>query len=206
MIPTADGNSKVNYELDWPLNNSYHAPLHESNGFHAVASQSLLHLIRQRLPQPTKFLRCDEADTIIYPLAQFSPLLDTNLSTATQTLETTLYRLSNGLSTSNWLFTAGYFKPTERLMKLLLGIRATGTVLIASPQANGFFNSKGLSRLLPAAYTRFAQRFLQHISAAGRDSDMPLREWQRGTNGEPGGWTYHAKEFWSLFLVTLPLN
>jgi CDP-diacylglycerol--glycerol-3-phosphate 3-phosphatidyltransferase len=25
---------------------------------------------------------------------------------------------------------------------------------------------------------------------------VTLHEWQKGTNGEPGGWTYHAKGLW----------
>jgi CDP-diacylglycerol--glycerol-3-phosphate 3-phosphatidyltransferase len=34
----------------------------------------------------------------------------------------------------------------------------------------------------------------------GKERSIELKEWRRGTVGEPGGWTYHAKGLW----VTLP--
>jgi CDP-diacylglycerol--glycerol-3-phosphate 3-phosphatidyltransferase len=35
------------------------------------------------------------------------------------------------------------------------------------------------------------------VAASPRQSDsIVLKEWRRGTVGEPGGWTYHAKGLW----------
>jgi CDP-diacylglycerol--glycerol-3-phosphate 3-phosphatidyltransferase len=75
-----------------------------------------------------------------------------------------------------------------------------GTVVTASPWANGFYGSKGVSGLLPPAYTLLSRRFLQKIISAGKAADITLKEWRSGTVGQPGGWTYHAKGVW----VTLP--
>lgn len=41
-----------------------------------------------------------------------------------------------------------------------------------------------------------SRRFLERAKKAGRGEDVELREWRRGTIGEEGGWTYHAKGLW----------
>lgn len=71
-----------------------------------------------------------------------------------------------------------------------------GTILTASPWANGFYGSPGISGMLPAAYTCLSARFLDHVASAQRSHAIQLKEWRRGTVGEPGGWTYHAKGLW----------
>ncbi len=111
-------------------------------------------------------------------------------------------------SGARWLFTAGYFNIHPSLSSLLIASTATsqkasstrGTVLTASPWANGFYGSPGISGMLPAAYTHLSARFLDRVAAAQATNSIQLKEWRRGTVGEPDGWTYHAKGLW----VTLP--
>ena len=50
--------------------------------------------------------------------------------------------------------------------------------------------------MLPAAYTHLSRRFLERVSLAGKGDGIQLLEWRKGTVGEPGGWTYHAKGIW----------
>ena len=119
----------------------------------------------------------------------------------------------------NWIFTAGYFNIDTEISQLLIESAASRndgkphaqsteqvnsgppcTVITASPWANGFYGSAGISGMLPAAYTLLSRRFLRNVASAGRASSIQLKEWRRGTVGEPGGWTYHAKGLW----VTLP--
>ena len=50
--------------------------------------------------------------------------------------------------------------------------------------------------MLPAAYTHLSRRFLERVSRAGKADAIKLLEWRKGTVGEPGGWTYHAKGIW----------
>jgi CDP-diacylglycerol---glycerol-3-phosphate 3-phosphatidyltransferase len=123
------------------------------------------------------------------------------------------------LRNCNWTFTAGYFNIDPEISSLLvesapapetakpstpLSEHAPSappcTVITASPWANGFYGSAGISGMLPAAYTLLSRRFLRNVAAGGRESSIQLKEWRRGTVGEPGGWTYHAKGLW----VTLP--
>ena len=119
------------------------------------------------------------------------------------------------------MFTAGYFNIDPEISQLLIESTPTSTpesaktlasstavvhfqspctVITASPWANGFYGSAGISGMLPAAYTLLSRRFLRNVASAGRESSIQLKEWRRGTVGEPGGWTYHAKGLW----VTLP--
>lgn len=60
-------------------------------------------------------------------------------------------------------------------------------------QANGFLNSRGVSKYIPSAYTYLTHRFYSEAMARagpGGESHIELREWQRP------GWTYHAKGIW----------
>lgn len=71
-----------------------------------------------------------------------------------------------------------------------------GTVLAASPWANGFYGSPGVSSMLPDAYTHLAASFLHRVAKNNRSKGIQLKEWRRGTVNEPDGWTYHAKGLW----------
>ncbi|PWN48333.1 hypothetical protein IE53DRAFT_389472 [Violaceomyces palustris] len=82
-------------------------------------------------------------------------------------------------------------------------------ILCASPRANGFFGSKGVSGWIPQGYTLLEKRFWQDLrsnrrlapppsspspnpsgpSEKGR-SGVEIREWFKE------GWTYHAKGIW----------
>ncbi|KIY51771.1 hypothetical protein FISHEDRAFT_18639, partial [Fistulina hepatica ATCC 64428] len=88
--------------------------------------------------------------------------------------------------------TSGYFAlPDDHQIMLLDISRAlTCRIVVASPQANGFFDSAGLSRLIPEAYTHLEKQFSSAITRFGRDLRVRLVEWAKGT------WTYHAKGLW----------
>ncbi|ERF68183.1 hypothetical protein EPUS_05264 [Endocarpon pusillum Z07020] len=149
---------------------------------------------------------------------------DYEFASYTSTEKPTLIKLLRSLAENpelrncNWTFTAGYFNIDPEISQLLIESAPESaktlvrvpeqsthsqppcTVITASPWANGFFGSAGISGMLPAAYTLLSRRFLRDVAAAGRESSIHLKEWRRGTVGEPGGWTYHAKGLW----VTLP--
>ncbi|KDN50973.1 hypothetical protein RSAG8_00602, partial [Rhizoctonia solani AG-8 WAC10335] len=73
----------------------------------------------------------------------------------------------------------------------LIDITTAYRIVAASPSANGFLGSKGISGRIPEGYTLLEQRFWRRVLAAHRqwdgDGGIELREWQRP------GWTYHAK-------------
>ncbi|KAF9246245.1 hypothetical protein BU15DRAFT_40407 [Melanogaster broomeanus] len=93
--------------------------------------------------------------------------------------------------------TSGYFGLYKPYQDLILRSSVRCDIIAASPKANGFYGSRGLSGLIPEGYTLLEQRFMRAVQAAGRltgmgdgDNAVRLSEWERP------GWTYHAKGIW----------
>ncbi|CAO3613127.1 unnamed protein product [Cunninghamella blakesleeana] len=89
--------------------------------------------------------------------------------------------------------TSGYFNFTNRYKQFILNTRAIFKFITASPEANGFFNSKGVSRYLPPAYTYIEKQFYRQVLKSGRQDTITIEEYKRP------GWTYHAKGLWIQF-------
>ena len=156
----------------------------------------------QQFIQPAALTSCEfTADepptTIVYPLIQLTPLLTTSQSTEQPAVNALLEMLEDkDHSDTRWVFTAGYFNVFADYRARLLRALGNGTVITASPDANGFYKSRGPSGMLAAGYTLLSRRFLVDVGKAGRESMIKLREWRKGRYGEPGRWTYHAKGIW----------
>ncbi|RKF61877.1 CDP-diacylglycerol--glycerol-3-phosphate 3-phosphatidyltransferase [Erysiphe neolycopersici] len=193
-----NSNSIDKYRLEWPASNLAPSPLVSPSHFVSESSKVLMQM--QVLRANENFAeKSDTFDTVIYPIVQLKPLSchhDSStefpaLKLILSTLTSTCYR------NSSWMFTAGYFNPTQALTELLLSTSSSSnTVITASPWANGFYGSKGVSGLIPSAYTFLLHRFLQIIQRKNRTKDIAVKEWRHGTVGEPDGWTYHAKGIW----------
>lgn len=209
VLPDKKGAS--GYLLDWPTTNGAPSPLEDPEDFISASSVSLSRLIQPSKSNPL-ITSPSENRTFVYPVAQFTPLLKPDQSTEFPVVSNILNALSTnpGLKDSRWLFTAGYFNIHPVLSSLLIASTTKasspesptnqGTILTASPWANGFYGSPGVSGMLPAAYTHLSARFLDRVAEAQRTNSIQLKEWRKGTVGEPGGWTYHAKGLW----ITLP--
>jgi CDP-diacylglycerol--glycerol-3-phosphate 3-phosphatidyltransferase len=192
-------NEPAGYTMEWRHDNPGPSPLLDPKAFRAQATaslDSLIHLATLAEKQPLS------TSTVVYPLLQFTPLLSPDTSTELPAVRTILSALGTpALANSSWTFTAGYFNMTPEVRTLLLNSNpAHATVISASPWANGFYGSKGVSGMLPAAYSLLSRRFLDAVSRKGLSSQVTLKEWRRGTVNEADGWTYHAKGLW----VTLP--
>lgn len=191
VIPSQEA---AGFTLTWPQSNSAPSPLDNPKSFISSTTNSLQALIAPSETPPA----AEFADTRVYMLGQMSQVMSPDTSTELPVITRMLEMLAApALCGSSWTFTAGYFNPAPSLTKLLLNTASTNnTVITAAPQANGFFGSKGVSGLLPDAYTLLLRRFLHTVHHSGRDGDITLKEWRHGTVGEPGGWTYHAKGLW----------
>jgi CDP-diacylglycerol--glycerol-3-phosphate 3-phosphatidyltransferase len=196
-IQPSDKQGSGGYTMAWPSSNPAPSPIDSPSDFKANASKHLSHLLtpsnspaRQASASPS---------TTIYPVLSLVPLLDT--STELPALTTILTSLTRPPFTgSTWTFTAGYFNMTSSFRRLLLFTRpASATVLTAHPHANGFYGSKGISGMLPDAYTHLAKQFLRKVKYEGLSSSVTLKEWKFGKVNEEGGWTYHAKGLWVSF-------
>lgn len=207
MLP--DKQNESGYLLSWPSSNGAPSPLDDAETFTSAASVSLSRLI-QAPKSSTTASSPSKDQTFVYPVAQFTPLMKPDHSTEFPAVTGILTSLCTvpELKNSRWLFTAGYFNMHPVLSSLLISSTESssdsptnqGTVLTASPWANGFYGSPGVSGMLPAAYTHLSARFLDRVAEAQRTNSIQLKEWRKGTVGEPDGWTYHAKGLW----VTLP--
>ncbi|KIW76022.1 hypothetical protein Z517_10767 [Fonsecaea pedrosoi CBS 271.37] len=218
------------FELLSPHERGYPDPLWHTKRFKAYAKEILEPLIHKKARQKMFPVEFTQQKTFVYPLAQFDillgapkniGLLDYEFAQYTSTEKPAITKLLTNLAEderlhkSTWTFTAGYFNIDPDICKLLIAAAPDGpsavqpglkafekacTVITASPWANGFYGSPGVSGMLPAAYTLLSRRFLRIVSNAGKGDVIQLKEWRRGTVGEPGGMTYHAKGLW----VTLP--
>ncbi|KAH7369390.1 hypothetical protein B0T11DRAFT_223827 [Plectosphaerella cucumerina] len=187
---------KAGFELFWPESNPAPSPLEHPNQFIKKTTKAIDALISVKGQEPPA---AQEKDTRVYMLAQMAQLMKPDTSTELPAITHVLKTLAlPQYAGSSWTFTAGYFNPAPSLTKLLLATASTNnTVITASPQANGFYKSPGVSGLLPDAYTLLARRFVRAVHQHGRDGDIVLKEWRYGTVGTPGGWTYHAKGLWA---------
>ncbi|KAI1358894.1 hypothetical protein F5Y08DRAFT_350184 [Xylaria arbuscula] len=193
------------FRLQWPSTNAAPSPLEQPAEYVSKSTEIVNKLIslgdgKAGLPSPDQ--SPSSKDTTVYMLGQLSQLMRPDTSTELPVVIQLLKTLAKPeYSGSSWTFTAGYFNPDPTLRNLLLSTASeNNTVITASPQANGFYGSKGVSGLLPGAYTYLARRFLRQVHHRKRDSSIVLKEWRKGTVGEPEGWTYHAKGLW----ITLP--
>jgi CDP-diacylglycerol--glycerol-3-phosphate 3-phosphatidyltransferase len=205
-----DPQDESNYVLEWPTTNGAPSPLDSPQDFIAYSSTYLSPIIQATENEPAR--PSEASQTYVYPVSQFTSLLQPNDTSTEFPAVTTVLRLlssSSAFTGARWLFTAGYFNIHPVLSSLLISSTTTasntpsttqGTVLTASPWANGFYGSSGISGMLPAAYTHLSARFLDRVAAAQATNSIQLKEWRKGTVGTPGGWTYHAKGLW----VTLP--
>ena len=184
LLPTTGEKDSGTYSLSWPSSNPAPSPLIDPAAYIKVTTKILLPLASPSIPpQPPS-----SSQTVsVYPLLCHPPTLNNELPVIRAVLS---YRML-----STYTFTAGYFNPHPLVTSALLSCPAIGKVLTASPSANGFYKSAGVSGLLPSAYTHLSLRFLQAVRKA--NANIQLREWQRGTVGQPGGWTYHAKGLWT---------
>ena len=217
------------FELVTPHARGLPDPVWHSKRYQAYAKQLLEPLIHPRARQKILPVEFTKDKTFVYPLAQFDVLLgqpkrraflDFEVGSITSTEKPVLegvldhFAQDGNLRPSTWTFTAGYFNIDPDICSMLIAAapdpaalqpakaaaEKSCTVITASPWANGFYGSKGVSGMLPAAYTLLSRRFLKTVADEGKDNVIQLKEWRRGTVGEPDGMTYHAKGLW----ITLP--
>lgn len=187
LRPSANEES---YTLTWPTSNPAPSPLSNPREYTKAATSILLPLVSP--PKNPSPIPPAPLTTSIYPIFSHPPTINTELP-ALRTLFSS--------PVASYTFTAGYFNPHPLITSSIIACSSPptsspATILTAHPLANGFYNSPGISGLLPAAYTHLSLRFLQ----ASRGANIHLREWQRGSSvsvGQPNdGWTYHAKGLW----------
>jgi CDP-diacylglycerol--glycerol-3-phosphate 3-phosphatidyltransferase len=187
----SDNTSK--FKLIWPSSNPLPNPTKDWKSFVSKSSSILEELLKLKRNQSN--VGINQGLTYVYPVSQFTPLFAKDHSTEKKSVLTLLDFLKD--ASINWHFTAGYFNMLPEIKRKLLQLQSKGTVITASPLANGFYKSTGVSGWLPDAYLYLSKVFLRDVHKAKRDSSIQLREWKRGTVNTEGGWSYHAKGLWA---------
>lgn len=200
QLLTSSKNS-TGFRLSWPSSNKSCEPDLNLHRFISDSSFLLEPLLKQHeLSSFEEFSDTNNFDTIIYPVSQFTPLLQTQNDLSTE--KPAILRLLSYLDSTKikWWFTAGYFNMLPEIQERLLNGHASGTVITASAQANSFYKSSGVSYYIPQAYLLIAKKFLEEIKRRGKENLISLYEWKNGIVNTTGGWSYHAKGLW----ITVP--
>ncbi|OAQ36411.1 phospholipase D/nuclease [Linnemannia elongata AG-77] len=130
-------------------------------------------------------------DTTLHPLIQMGPLGIRQDERVTLSVLDHILHDQELEGSAKVFITSGYFNFEKRYSQSIIHTKAANVGLIAaSPEANGFFNSAGISKYIPPAYTLIEQRFFNDAKAAGNADRIKIEEYARK------GWTYHAKGLW----------
>ncbi|KAI7862237.1 hypothetical protein BDF14DRAFT_1858466 [Spinellus fusiger] len=130
-------------------------------------------------------------DTAIFPAIQMGPLgIRQDEKMTMELLEINNRQKSEKEDWWTFHLTSGYFNFTDRYKTCILRTRAYFRFITASPEANGFFGSKGISKFLPPAYTHIEREFYRNVERLGKQDAISIEEYRRP------GWTYHAKGLW----------
>ena len=81
---------------------------------------------------------------------------------------------------SNVILAAGYFNLTKDYSKSIIETsKANYKIIFSSPEANGFFEAKGVSRFIPIIYSNIEEEFFRRIKKVKQDSRISLHEYNR---------------------------
>ena len=197
LLTTSNPKGYQNFRLSWPTSNKSCEPELNLHRFLADSSLLLEPLLKQHhMEDFEEFDNTDDADTIVYAVSQFTPLLQRHHAVSTE--KPAILRLLSFLDSPKiqWWFTAGYFNMLPQIQEKLLSGLASGTLITASIKANPFYKSPGATYYIPEAYLLIHKKFLEQIKKRGKEQLIKLYEWQKGEVNTAGGWSYHAKGIW----------
>lgn len=231
------GGKNDTFTLSWPTSNPAPSPLLNPQAYLKATTALLRPLVSPLPPSPPSepspsphIPQTTSTTTSIYPIISHPPTLNTELPA--------LRALFSSGAISSYTFAAGYFNPHPLITSSLITCSSSSSsspssssslsppnipiptptspknkILTAHPSANGFYHSRGLSGLLPAAYSHLSLLFLRSIPPESQ-SQMRLYEWQRPSTPtlpltqppqpQPppqNPWTFHAKGLW-LYLIS----
>ncbi|KAG5644184.1 hypothetical protein DXG03_009025 [Asterophora parasitica] len=190
------------YTLHWSDSHTHPHHIHqkaEAALSRFQASNRTIHQLEPSRDEKEIATSSDSDNVILFPVIQAGQFNVREEESALALLFRHL-RASKATSTSDSRplvdLTSGYFGLYQPYQDFVLAHDVDTRIVAASPKANGFFGSNGISGRIPEGYTLLEQRFMKAVKRAGRvwdrsaGSGVQLSEWERP------GWTYHAKGIW----------
>ncbi|KAG6840927.1 hypothetical protein C0991_003185 [Blastosporella zonata] len=183
--PAPHSYSHEGYFLDWSDPKTHPHEIHgkaEAALSSFQSAQRTIHGLNEKRLVSTK--KSGGSDSVLlFPVIQAGQF---NIREEESALALLFRSLAGGRSLVD--LTSGYFGLSKPYQHLVLVNDVLTRIVAASPKANGFFGSKGISGRIPEGYTLLEQRFMSAVKRTGRLSGVELTEWEKD------GWTYHAKE------------
>ena len=146
---------------------------------------SLMNNYRTNHPKPQSL---SDDQVLIVPLIQMGVF---NLN---YDRDFNVYLYSHLPNNSKLLLATSYFNMTHEYEKELIDRKRSDTMislLTASPQANGFYGSRGISQYVPDGYTANEREFVENAERKwSTNGQIQMLEYSRPQ------WTYHAKGLW----------
>lgn len=180
--------SSRGFFLDWPTDNNASEPHLNVERFLSDSTRVLVPVLRTKKVETTT--TNEDPDTLVYPVSSFAPLFKDDKSTELPSVLRMLSLLDH--KGAKLTMTAGYFNIHPKIKERILRGQACSEIITASPEANSFYLSKGISGLLPDAYVYSCEKFMNEANS----SAVKVLEWQNGVVNTPNGWSYHAKGLW----------
>ena len=122
------------------------------------------------------------------------PLIQMGMFNINYDRDFNVYLYSHLPKNSHLYLATSYFNMTKEYEKEIIDNKRNDTnisLLTASPQANGFFGSRGISRFVPNGYTENEREFIESAEKkCSNDGEIQMLEYYRSK------WTYHAKGLW----------
>ncbi|KAI9234341.1 MAG: hypothetical protein BYD32DRAFT_423794 [Podila humilis] len=165
-------------------------PVKDSKEFKSHANKTVLGFLKkwsntQQTPKDATY------DTTLYPLVQMGPFGVRQDERVTLSVLDHVLHAREQSENAKMFITSGYFNFEKRYSRAIVNSKSSDVCLIAaSPEANGFFNSAGISKYIPPAYTLIERKFFNKAKAVGNGDIISIEEYRRD------GWTYHAKGLW----------
>ncbi|KAJ2612817.1 CDP-diacylglycerol--glycerol-3-phosphate 3-phosphatidyltransferase [Coemansia sp. RSA 1365] len=188
----------ANYRLEMPP--SVPDPSHEPREFVREANEIMAQFLqRAEIENTIDEYEISERDTLAIPTVQMRQLgitQDEHHMAEFIELADVFARQHHGGCHN--LMASAYFNFSEQYKKSVLSSPSRWELLVASPQANGFYDAKGISQFIPDMYSIIEHGFLRDVLKHRRNNDVAVAEYERN------GWTFHGKGVWCYLNQRLP--
>ncbi|KAJ6219932.1 hypothetical protein RDWZM_005744 [Blomia tropicalis] len=171
-----DGNFNLNREWKYDPRKYSHQKLFRT------CAQNKIRALNEKFSNITE-ANLNEKDTVMFPLLQMKSIGINDEEQFTSNL------IENCPEQSVMHMATGYFNLTKTYQMILLNRinKIPMSILMASEEANGFFEGNGILQYIPLVYTHYVRIFLQRIR---KEQNINILYYNRPS------WSFHAKGIW----------